>query len=474
MGYGGMMSGAAGPGMPLRGVDMSLLSVIAAPDPEAQRKYDAMGLPDPIAFAALTALGAIPNPMAMLNKMMLAAQERIEKDALAEKARQAQAVPPGKSFVEAFQDLQRSRDTRSAQPAGASIEAGKLHEQMERQAKEASEQARHLADRMKDAEPGGWVTLPRDMATVFSAGADDDGVEEPLAKRPVGTTLSSMLTGREGSGLQAFASAQVQDKIYISKLPDGVTEGAVKLECARHGAVTSVILEADGSGAYVAFASADMAAIAARRMSGRPGLLGSTEVGVRLISEVPENVRLAAVALVPTQFEEDVNIADLPEYLKPREERKKKRSRSRRRSRSRSAKRRSRSTRRRKRKSRSAPRWLDRSRSNSHTATGQYIRATGCSSTVKWWEKKRQASSSSSGSSGSLKRRRTDGDGESNRPRQVAVKGHWAQFVLSGKTYYYDVLTQRTTWEKPEDFGSGSSRRSSEAAAAGRLTSMLI
>lgn len=32
---------------------------------------------------------------------------------------------------------------------------------------------------------------------------------------------------------------------------------------------------------------------------------------------------------------------------------------------------------------RSAKRWLDRSRSNSHTATGQYIRATGCSSTVR-------------------------------------------------------------------------------------------
>lgn len=32
-----------------------------------------MGLPDPVAFAMLTALGAIPDPMALLNEMMAAA-----------------------------------------------------------------------------------------------------------------------------------------------------------------------------------------------------------------------------------------------------------------------------------------------------------------------------------------------------------------------------------------------------------------
>jgi len=44
---------------------MSVLNTIPQPDELAQAKYEAMGLPDPNAFAALTALGAIPNPMAM-------------------------------------------------------------------------------------------------------------------------------------------------------------------------------------------------------------------------------------------------------------------------------------------------------------------------------------------------------------------------------------------------------------------------
>lgn len=38
-----------------------------------------MGLPDPVAFAMLTALGAIPDPMAMLNEMMAAAAPEDEE-----------------------------------------------------------------------------------------------------------------------------------------------------------------------------------------------------------------------------------------------------------------------------------------------------------------------------------------------------------------------------------------------------------
>ena len=40
---------------------------------------DAMGLPDPVAFAMLVALGAIPDPMALLNEMMAAAAPEDEK-----------------------------------------------------------------------------------------------------------------------------------------------------------------------------------------------------------------------------------------------------------------------------------------------------------------------------------------------------------------------------------------------------------
>merc|ERR1719159_303479 len=78
-----------------RNMDTSILSTVAEPDPDAQRKYEAMGLPDPVAFAALAALGAVPNPMAMLNKMMLAAQDRIDQDA--DRSGVSPASPLGRS-----------------------------------------------------------------------------------------------------------------------------------------------------------------------------------------------------------------------------------------------------------------------------------------------------------------------------------------------------------------------------------------
>merc|ERR1719277_996749 len=149
----------------------------------------------------------------------------------------------------------------------------------------------------------------------------------------------------------------------------------------------------------------------------------------------------------PAPLVEPSNPADLPEYLRPREVRKKKRSRSRRKRRER------------RKRSRSRVRWLDRSRSNSHTATGQYIRATGCSSTVRWWEKKRESSGSSSSSSGSRARRSKEDDAASRRPRQVAVRGRWAQYVLKGESYYYNVEANTTSWERPREFDS---RRFSE------------
>lgn len=254
------------------------------------------------------------------------------------------------------------------------------------------------------------------------------------------------------------------EKICISRLPAGVTESAVRLECARHGAVTSLILEADGTAAYVTFASAAMAATAVQRMPARLGVLGTgpEPIQVRLISEIPENVRLAAALPGPVP-EEPMDPSELPEYLRPREERKRKRSKSRRKRRSRSRKRRQRS--------RSMVRWLDRSRSNSHTATGQYIRATGYSSTVRWWEKKRESSDSSSSSSRGRKKKKEE-EPSLRRPRQVAVRGHWAQFVHNGASYFYNVLTGQTVWDRPADFDAGPSRRPWEVAAQGASTAL--
>lgn len=478
----------SGPGMAasdmalgrLGGVDLSILDVMAPVDKEAQRKYDAMGLPDPVAFAALTALGAIPNPMAMLNAMMLRAQERIEAE---EAARLGLAprpavqvfssstlpsrppglsLPPGKSFVEAFREMERQQETSSPdvvvqglptlgekpKPAGPSTgyaaqrvapttnlpvmeaavveatdsaEVEKLEERLAKQAKELAEQAKIVSERLKSkdgaAAAAGWTTLPteRGLKQAFASGEDDLAEQQEMPARPSVVpllTLSSLLTGIQTSATEAAAT------------PD------------------------------------------------RPPLV-----------EDPQDVQ------------------KLPEYLKPKEDRKEKEKKKRSPSRPRRSKERDKKNK--KRRSRSMVRWLDRSRSNSHTNTGQYIRATGCSSTVRSWQRQTKESSSSE-SSGRKKKNAGQGrrkksrsassdrsrkrsrsrrkfteakkDDEklaaaaaasSKRPRQVAVRGHWAQFVLSGKAYYFNIATRTCTWDRPSDLDAPADKppKASKSAA---------
>lgn len=559
MGLGTTLSG----GKP--SVDLSILNCIAEPDPESQRKCEALGLPDPIAFAALTALGAIPNPMAMLNKMMTAAQERIEMSergevlppsgatftppsagpgparipksmevgsrAPAGPAGQAPsapagshppplAVPPGKSFVQAFQEMQKTTQVTQedkftglfAPLSGYASQRSRQQQadaegqaEAERQARIAAEQARKAASMAaqtatanRDASgafnAGPFRVAPRDtmeskgIAHIFGAAEEDPPNDS--AKAPSKVTLSSLLTGRQDGGSGLTSGGAGFDKICISKLPQGITESAVRLECARNGAVTSVILDATGLTAYVGFAAGEMASMAVKRLTGRTGLfngLAADVVQVKLISDIPATVRVATLP-GPTlaEVEELVDPNDLPEYLRPKEERKKDKGRRSRSRKSRSKKRKRSRSRRRKR---SRSNWLDRSRSNSHTATGQYIRATGCSSTVRWWEKKKQASSSSSSSSssGSGRKRKKSKRGleeeAKGRPRQVAVKGNWAQFVQHGMSYYYNVLTGKTSWDRPSDFDAVPSRRpwevqaaqaAEEASRATRITSCFL
>jgi len=530
-------------GVTLGGMDMSILSTIALPDPEAQEKYAAMGLPDPVAFAALTALGAIPNPMGMLNAMMMKAEKRIAAEALSQQvAPQASPLeaapdpdarlpssndgadgsrpeaPPvkfklpgmaeGKSFVEAFKDLEKSKegqqrirsdeDPTSATAASGYIGAaqrmvGQQEEHLAKQAREVSEQAKVAASRAREVAHGaaqsvalGAVSLTsfgvtadvKGVAQAFNFSADDDAAGKPAAQ-----TLSALLgsqgamgaLGADGSGGYALGSPAI-DKICISRLPKGVTDATIRLECARHGAVTSVILQGDGSAAYVTYANAEMAANAMRRILARPSALGSTEsLEVHLIGEIPENVRLASDTLAPEVELEAIDPSELPEYLRPKEDtkknkrsksRQKSRSRSRRKKRSKSKRSKSRSKSKKKRRgrkrSKSRDRWLDRSRSHSHTATGQYIRATGFTSSVRPWEKKKRSSSSS------RSRPRKEPAVEDKRPRQVAVKGPWAHFTFKGNSYYYNIVSGHTQWEYPKDFEAPSSRRAfSEAPAAG-------
>lgn len=511
-------NGAAGP-------DMSTLQTIQQPDHETQAKLEAMGLPDPNAFAALTALGAIPNPMAMLNAMMLAAQEKIEKSEAAYRNKSAgnaerqerlgafapvrekphgtgfpdappqwappreppsrepfprEEQPPGKSWMETFRDLQNDgpdnkppfdmapppeRD-RNRQLLGAEME--KLESRLSQQAKEAATQAKAAAEqRSKDGGGGGQERGDNEVLVKAAFGADDE---------PARTTLSFLLGGKSSkvSGNNVLASSSPAchlDKVHVGKMPPGVTESAVRLEASRHGAVTSVILEADGSAAYVSFATADMAANAVHRMNGRTPFAGASQpLEVRLTAEIPDNVRLAAT-IPAVSHEQIVDPSTLPSYLQPKQ---KKRDRSR--SGQRKMRRRSKSKKQR-RKS-----WLSRSRSLSHTESGQYIPSVGCSSTVKWWMKKRQesSSSSSSGSRQRAKKRKTEEKGAKKlvaRPKQIAIRSHWAQFSLNGETYYYDLETMKTTWDRPSDFDGppkGPGRAGGGGPLDGRPTGCLL
>lgn len=544
MGLGSLLNDITN-GMTLGGMDMSILSTISLPDPEAQEKYAAMGLPDPVAFAALTALGAIPNPMGMLNAMMMKAEKRIAAEALSQEvAPQASPLkagsepgarlpnssdgadasraeqPPvkfklpgmaeGKSFVEAFKDLEKSKESQQRAPSEvdpASVMAasgylgaaqrmvGQQEEHLAKQAREASEQAKAAASRAREIAHGAAQSFALGAVSSTSSGvtADVKGVAQAFStdddaagegKLPA-QTLSALLGSQggmgpvvsDGSGGYALGAPAI-DKICISRLPKGVTDATIRLECARHGAVTSVILQGDGSAAYVTYANAEMAANAMRRILGRPGALGSTEsLEVHLIGEIPDNVRLASATFAPEVQQDSVDPSELPEYLRPKEDsKKKKRSKSRQKSRSRSrrkkrskskcSKSRSKSKKKKRRRSRkrskSRDRWLDRSRSHSHTATGQYIRATGFTSSVRPWEKKKRSVSKS------RSRPRKEPPVEDKRPRQVAVKNGWAQFSFKGNSYYYNIVSGHTQWEFPKDFEAPSSRRAfSEAPAAG-------
>lgn len=521
-------SGAGGGG--LDATDMAALAAIPPPDAEAKRKYEAMGLPDPVAFAALTAMGAVPDPMGTLNAMMLAAQERIEREEALSKDRQPPIpqldLPQSKSFVEGFLDLQKAKEvqvgsgtsrggyvvqrphglSRRAQQEADALELERQEARRVKHVQEVAKQARLATDRAKEAAETFTATLrdlsaavlldgglskdpsaKRGVAQAFATGLDDDVIEEAQLPPPrsLGTTLSSLLTGRQGAAAEAPLAAPANERLCISPLPPGTTESRVRLECARHGAIVSVILEASGNAAYVTFAAPDMAAAASRWLS-RPGALGGVEpLNVRVVSEIPDKVRLGA-SLSMQASDEPTSLTDLPEYLRPHEDRDRKQRRSRsagwrrRRERSRSA----RSPRKRSR----SRRWLDRSRSNSHTATGQYIRATGCSSTVRWWEKRptqasrnvgrsrsrsrkercrsrsKSSRSASRGSSSRSRRRKPKSeDGlTAYRPRQVAACGVWAQYVLGGgPPYYYNVHTNQTTWERPDDFEATSASRRS-------------
>eukprot|EP00435_Cladocopium_sp_Y103_P022734 s2400_g5.t1 len=120
---------------------------------------DAMGLPDPVAFAMLTALGAIPDPMALLNEMMAA------------------AAPEEDEKTTFWKGPQFAADADSAEL-----------ERLAKQVKEAAEQAR-AATVATGTMAGTAEAATRNVAQAFAQPEE----EEPRPA-PLGTTLSSLLS----------------------------------------------------------------------------------------------------------------------------------------------------------------------------------------------------------------------------------------------------------------------------------------
>lgn len=206
-----------------------------------------------------------------------------------------------------------------------------------------AEQAK-IASQARSKDSGGtWTSFERSDGLLRAFGGADDDMDQPLAppaRPPAMQTMKELLTGVQDS-FGSFASTGFSfgpDNIFITPLPPGCTDAAVKMECARHGAVTSVVIQTDGTSAYVSFASADMATTAWKRMHGKTGILGAIEpLEVKLTSVLPDQIRLAMQLPAGQSGGEKRDENELPEYL--RQDRKMqppKRSRSWRRTKSRS------------------------------------------------------------------------------------------------------------------------------------------
>lgn len=286
---------------------------------------------------------------------------------------------------------------------------------------------------------------------------------------------------------QKEASSTSNVKLYIGNIPRSAKESEIRAECARHGTITSLFHNEDQGWAYVSFATPEMADRAAQRIKAQAlslwGALyeplevrfASTTASESLappLSRRLEEVRpheagggpspaspgggpasgaasapAAASAGSSPSFGAGAVAAGSAAAAGIRE-RSKSRSRKRKRSRSHS---------RRRRRSRSRGR-----RRGKEDSPPKTLGAPGVVPTV---VSKRRGlggfDSSTTGGPG-LDGGTADSPGApgDERPRQVAARGSWAQFVTAGGTsYYHNITTGETTWEKPAEFDAPASRR---------------
>eukprot|EP00927_Polykrikos_kofoidii_P086607 TRINITY_DN9755_c0_g1_i1.p1 TRINITY_DN9755_c0_g1~~TRINITY_DN9755_c0_g1_i1.p1 ORF type:complete len:1097 (+),score=201.05 TRINITY_DN9755_c0_g1_i1:88-3378(+) len=378
--------------------------------------------------------------------------------------------------------------------------------------------------------------LSRDRKDAFLAAklANDTKAEEefpPIESNDVQFTLGKSTPGKKLTLQNAFeelddderitkaAASQaiaLSSKIFIGGIPRGSnTEQSIKMECARHGAVTSMFYSEDpgeslrpqGS-AFVTFATPEMASIAVRRMSQQTGLFDSIEpLRIRLATGAGSEATPSGVMSLISQEKQHQQAARREkEEAKQavvddrggsnegdRERRgggaKRKRSRSRRHHRRRSrsrARRRDRGGHDSAQEAGSAMTSVD--KAAKRRGLGGFGSSTGAAAIAS--DVAAAAAGGGGGGGGrssaasplatttvdiSTVATATTSVGGDDRPRQVAARGSWAQFVTpSGSSYYHNITTGKTVWEKPAEFEMPASRRSSGDGPAGSESTLFV
>lgn len=326
--------------------------------------------------------------------------------------------------------------------------------------------------------------------------------EEKKTKRKQG--LESAFESRESQAQEVFRMEEkvrimkelqyytedqyTNNKLYIGGIPRGTTEQQIKSECYKYGMVTSVYyqetLTADRRNwAFVTFGSADMAGDAVRQMKNQLNLFGSNvKCEIRYASqEELDNPSLKRLLMdkqaeerakkssevhgAPAKVFKESARSPSPRKEKPREEKTRRRDRSP--SPKESAQRKksrrtdSRDPSPRQFRERKEPDREEKARGSSPRRTRDRRRDSSPEpekpkkkSRMGFDQRGADATKSDDKPAGALGHRPpADIESLGEKPRLVAVRGIWAHYIVStGQSYYHNIMTGATAYDKPQDF----------------------